>query len=74
VVNGTSQALWLIALAFLQEGDEVLTFPPTYGDYETVSAMMGAKTAELRTTGENNFIPPMDEAVKLLREREFRVV
>lgn len=74
VVNGTSQALWLIALAYLREGDEVLTFQPTYGDYETVSSMMGARTTELRTREEESFVPPMEEAVRLLKERPFRIV
>ena len=73
VVNGTSQALWLIALAFLRSGDEVLTFPPTYGDYQTVSSMMGAKTTELRSQREENFVPPLEEAAKLIRERPIRI-
>jgi histidinol-phosphate/aromatic aminotransferase/cobyric acid decarboxylase-like protein len=74
VVNGTSQALWLIALAYLREGDEVLTFQPTYGDYETVSNMMGATATEVRAREEQSFLPPIKEAVKLLRERYFRIV
>lgn len=74
VVNGTSQALWLIAIAYLREGDEVLTFQPTYSDYETVSNMMGATATEVRAREEENFIPPMEEAIALLEERHFRIV
>ena len=73
VVNGTSQALWLIALAYLGEGDEVLTFQPTYGDYETVSSIMGARTTEIRAREEDNFLPPIEEAARLLKERPFRI-
>ncbi|MFW6337539.1 MAG: pyridoxal phosphate-dependent aminotransferase [Alkalispirochaetaceae bacterium] len=74
VVNGTSQALWLIALAFLRPGDEVLTFPPTYGDYRTVSTIMGARTTELRTRSEDEFVPDLEVASRLIRERPVRVI
>lgn len=74
VVNGTSQALWLIALAYLRPGDKVLTFPPTYGDYRMVSSMMGAESVELRSTEAVNFRPEVSAAVELLRREEFRIV
>ena len=74
VVNGTSQALWLIALAYLEAGDRVLTFPPTYGDYEMVSSMMGAETVPLRTTAEHAFRPELARATRLIEEGTFRIV
>lgn len=73
VVNGTSQALWLIALSYLRPGDKVLTFPPTYGDYEMVSSMMGAENVELRAREEAQFRPPLSEAADLLRREQFRI-
>ncbi|MFW6214585.1 MAG: pyridoxal phosphate-dependent aminotransferase [Alkalispirochaetaceae bacterium] len=73
VVNGTSQALWLIALAYLSPGDTVLTFPPTYSDYRMVSRMMGAKTVELPTRREDAFKPDITAAAKLITSDRIRV-
>ena len=48
--NGTAELLWLVALAFLGPGDRVLVVGPTFGEYERVSALMGA-TVERWTAG-----------------------
>jgi histidinol-phosphate/aromatic aminotransferase/cobyric acid decarboxylase-like protein len=42
VGNGTAELLWLVALAFLRAGDQVLVVGPTFGEYGRVAALMGA--------------------------------
>src|SRR5581483_6617126 len=40
--NGSSELIWLIALAYLSPGDRVLVRQPTFGEYETASRIAGA--------------------------------
>ena len=42
--NGSSELIWLAALAFLQPGDDVLVLEPTYGEYARAAALAGART------------------------------
>jgi histidinol-phosphate aminotransferase len=46
--NGTAELLLLVALAFLQRGDSVLVVEPTFGEYERVSALLGATVIRQR--------------------------
>ena len=40
--NGASELIWLLALAFLQPGDEALILGPTYGEYARAATIAGA--------------------------------
>ncbi len=44
--NGTAELVWQAAQAFLRAGDDVLVVGPTFGEYERVSALMGARAAK----------------------------
>lgn len=41
--NGSSELIWLIALAFLQPGDSVLVRQPTFGEYEAAARIHRAE-------------------------------
>jgi histidinol-phosphate aminotransferase len=42
--NGSSELIWLIALAYLDARDVVLVRQPTFGEYQTAASVMGACT------------------------------
>ena len=44
--NGSSELLWLIALAVLRPGDPVAVLGPTFGEYARAARCMGACVAE----------------------------
>ncbi|GIX45872.1 MAG: aminotransferase [Candidatus Tectimicrobiota bacterium] len=43
VGNGSAELLWLAALAFLRPGDAVYILGPTFGEYERVARLLGAR-------------------------------
>jgi histidinol-phosphate aminotransferase len=43
VGNGSMELVWLAALAFLRPGDTVLILDPTFGEYQRVARLMGAR-------------------------------
>jgi len=43
VGNGTSELLWMVAVAYLRPGDRVLIVGPTFGEYDRASRLMGAQ-------------------------------
>ncbi len=57
VTNGTAQAIWLVALAYLDPGDTVLIVGPTFGEYRVASALMGATAHVLSAPEERGFYP-----------------
>ena len=70
VVNGTAQAIWLLALAFLSPGDTALVVAPTFGEYRVASQLMGVRVAFWRSQEENGFVPDADAiASRILRSR-----
>jgi len=55
VGNGTAELLWLVALAFLRAGDQVLIVGPTFGEYGRVAALMGAHLEKWTARPEREF-------------------
>jgi histidinol-phosphate aminotransferase len=41
--NGSSELIWLVALAFLRPGDRALVLGPTYSEYARAAALLGAR-------------------------------
>ena len=48
VGNGSDEILMLIALAFLERGDEVITGDPSFVEYEFTSQIMGAEMVYIK--------------------------
>ncbi|MGD8406759.1 MAG: histidinol-phosphate transaminase [Anaerolineales bacterium] len=53
--NGTSELLWLVAMAFVHPGDTALTLNPTFGEYARSASLMGAKIESIIAKEQNNF-------------------
>jgi len=73
VVNGTSQAIFLIAAAFLKTGDTTLIAGPTYSEYRDASEVSGARVIEYRAKVEKNFKPDNRELSRIIREEQPKV-
>jgi histidinol-phosphate/aromatic aminotransferase/cobyric acid decarboxylase-like protein len=43
VGNGSTEIIWLVALAFVRAGDAVLLVGPTFGEYTRAATLMGAR-------------------------------
>ncbi len=73
VVNGTSQAIFLIAAAFLESGDTTLIAGPTYSEYRDASEVSGARVIEYRAREEKNFKPDSRELCRIIRAEQPKV-
>lgn len=73
VVNGTSQAIFLIAAAFLETGDTTLIAGPTYSEYRDASEVSGARVIEYRAREEKNFKPDSRKLSRIIREEQPKV-
>ena len=60
VGNGTAEILWLVALAFLRRGDQVLVVGPTFGEYERVATLMGATVEAWTAPAEQEFVVELE--------------
>lgn len=60
VGNGSSELIWLAAIAYLTPGDRVLVLGPTFGEYERSAQLMGAEVITCRATVEAALRPPLD--------------
>jgi histidinol-phosphate aminotransferase len=65
--NGSSEVIWLVALAYVRPGATVAIFGPTFGEYERAVALMGARVASFRTRVEDAFHLDVTAAVAWLR-------
>ena len=61
VSNGGKHALMNIWRTLLNPGDEVIMFAPYWVSYPEQVRLCGAKTVSLRTSGDNDFQPDLDE-------------
>ena len=48
VGNGSAELIWLLALAYLREGDSAFVLEPTFGEYRAGAELMGARVVEWR--------------------------
>jgi histidinol-phosphate aminotransferase len=74
VGNGTTEIIRLVALAYFRPGDSVMILAPTYGDYEIVCQIAGAKLVKQWTGAENDCVPKIAETVRLIKEYHPRAV
>lgn len=74
VTNGTAQAIWLLALAYLEPGDKVLILAPTFGEYRVASELMGARIERRWSRAEDGFRPDVEGAARWVKERRPRLV
>ena len=66
VVNGTSQAIFLIAAAFLGKEKTALISGPTYSEYRDASEIYGARVIEYSAKESNHFHPDINELKKII--------
>ena len=68
--NGGAELLWLISFTFLERADRVLVIGPTFGEYNRVAALMGAKVDCWTAQPAENFtFDPVGIAQQLQRLR-----
>ena len=53
--NGVAEALWLVALAFVRPGDDVLVINPTFDEYARAAVLMGAHVETWAASAETQF-------------------
>lgn len=64
--NGASELIWLLCFAFIQPGEPVLVFMPTFGEYARCASLMGAMIESIEAPPENHFIWPLDKIEKTI--------
>jgi len=69
LVTPTKQALFMIALAYLDPGDEVILPDPAWVSYEAVIRLAGAKPVYVQTKFEDNFCTDADMISSAITER-----
>ncbi|MCS7179084.1 MAG: histidinol-phosphate transaminase [Anaerolineae bacterium] len=74
VTNGTAQAIWLVALAYLDPGDVALIVGPTFGEYRVACQLMGANVHVLSAPEEQEFLPDGEEIATWVRAQCPRLV
>lgn len=74
VSNGASQAILLIALAYINSKDTVLVQEPAYEGYRVACELMGAKIEYMRSHEKNNFYPDINEINNWIIHNKPRVV
>ncbi len=74
VTNGTAQAIWLVALAYLDHGDAVLVVGPTFGEYRVASQLMAATVHTLFAHEEWGFYPDVAEIADRISAHRPRLV
>lgn len=72
--NGSSELLYLIALAYFRPADRVLIVGPTYSEYARVAALMGASIRECAATVESDFAFPAAQVSQSLIRLKPRAV
>lgn len=63
-VNGTSQAVYLIAHSLADAGGKIVISGPTYGEYEDASRLTSGEIVQIDVTIDDGFYPNMDLLLK----------
>jgi hypothetical protein len=63
VGNGSTELIWLVALAFVRAGDTVLLVGPTFGEYTRAAVLMGARLCQYTARCAEGFgvVPEVEE-------------
>ncbi|MHA1682780.1 MAG: aminotransferase class I/II-fold pyridoxal phosphate-dependent enzyme [Promethearchaeota archaeon] len=72
LTSGVSEAIFFVASALIEEGDEVLVPGPVYPPYISYTKFFGGKPIEYRLHEENNWQPDIDDfASKINKKTQF---
>jgi histidinol-phosphate aminotransferase len=74
VGNGSTEIVWLIALAFVRAGDTVLLVGPTFGEYRRAATLMGARLHQYMAQRAEDFRVVSETIAPLLQQHQPRLV
>jgi len=74
VGNGSTELVWLVALAFVRAGDTVLLVGPTFGEYTRAAVLMGAHLHQYTARRAEGFRVVPEALTQLLQQRQPRLV
>ena len=74
VGNGSTELVWLVALAFVRAGDAVLLVGPTFGEYTRAAVLMGARLHQYTARPEADFRVVPEEIIQALHQWQPRLV
>jgi histidinol-phosphate aminotransferase len=66
--SGTTELIRLIALTFLDKGDAVLLFQPSYGEYSTAARLAGTSIIECKGLVQDNFNLHVEKTATLIKQ------
>ncbi len=72
--NGSSELIWMIARAFLKEGDKAAIIGPTFGEYVLASRMAGARIIKQQAQESQNFVHHLQGLLDWLQKECPRLV
>jgi histidinol-phosphate aminotransferase len=74
VGNGSTELVWLVALAFVRAGDTVLLVGPTFGEYTRAAVLMGARLHQYTARRAEGFSIVLEAVTQILQQRQPRLV
>jgi histidinol-phosphate aminotransferase len=74
VGNGSTELIWLVALAFVRVGDAVLLVGPTFGEYTRAAVLMGARLRQYTARRAEGFCVVPEAVTQLLQQYQPRLV
>lgn len=69
VTQGGVQALYLVLLALLEPGDEVLLPDPAWPDFRMIAHLLGARVLPYPLVAEGDFLPRIEDLERLMTPR-----
>lgn len=74
VGNGSTELVWLVALAFVRTGDTILLVGPTFGEYARAGVLMGARLHQYTARRAEGFRVVPEVIAQLLQQHQPRLV